>query len=149
MNGKVIPVMGAACLVLLLAGCHKAAGSGQRGPVSYEGAGLNEGIVEFAEPSEPKIVSDGEYVLEEQKLPSERSCAEEKVTESQKEALDLVPEAAEEIGCLKIGYTADTALPTAQEELDISDTESEMVFGAIQKYSHPSDLPPEDTVRYM
>ena len=148
MNGKVIPVMGAACLVLLLAGCHKAAGSGQRGPVSYEGAGLNEGIVEFAEPSEPKIVSDGEYVLEEQKLPSECSGTEEKVTESQNEALDLVTEAAEKIGCLKIGCTADTALPAAQEEPDISDTESEMIFGAIQKYSHPSDLPPEDTVRY-
>ena len=62
MNGKVIPVMGAACLVLLLAGCHKAAGSGQRDSVSYEAAGLNEGIVESAEPSEPKIVSDVEYV---------------------------------------------------------------------------------------
>lgn len=148
---KTVPVVFLACLVLLLAGCHKITGNEHAAPVQSASAGSREGN-KVTGPLEQKALSAGEGIRDEQKSVFAGSEAEKcEMTESQEETADP---ASEESGAIKPnvrpeeGRRADAEQPVSRPKQQTLETKEETVFGGIQRSSHPSDVPPKDTVRY-
>lgn len=178
MKWNMVPVLGIACAVLMLSGCQRmsrtvlpdetpsrsieeetflAEPSDQKAPSADMVSDTEEGVSEKGQQKdlqEPKEASQEKP--EEVEEPIRQNGEEDgRLSEQSAEGTGRLPgQNAEEAGKLPEQNKKETGdLPAEQpgdspEKEETANQGSKVKFGAIQKFFHPMDTPPSDTVKY-